>query len=192
MIWAVRNNERVMATKGAKALCPSCRNQVIPKCGQIKIHHWAHLVCECDSFKHGETLWHYRWKQRFPKEMQEVILKYDTELHRADIYTGSRVIEFQKSSISSNEIKAREMFYGNMIWVLDGSDFSKNFYVRDKGNYETFRWKWPRASWAFAKCPVFVDFESEMFEVKKIYPSTPCGGWGITWGLAEFYDWAKN
>ena len=36
------DSHRILASKGASAVCPYCRGPLIPKCGQIKLHHWAH------------------------------------------------------------------------------------------------------------------------------------------------------
>lgn len=44
--------------------------------------------------------------------------------HRADVLTPKGVIEFQKSSISTKEIREREQFYGRMVWVIDAVDFN--------------------------------------------------------------------
>jgi len=44
--------------------------------------------------------------------------------HRADIRTpGGLVVEIQHSGISSEDVAAREAFYGNMVWLLDGRNF---------------------------------------------------------------------
>lgn len=51
--------------------------------------------------------------------------------------TPKGVIEFQKSSISTKEIREREAFYGRMLWVIDALDFNleKTCYLHRK-NYE--------------------------------------------------------
>lgn len=52
----------------------------------------------------------------------------DGEVHRADIKTpGGIVVEVQHSAISDTERSARESFYGNMIWIVDGLPFRSNF-----------------------------------------------------------------
>ena len=114
---------------------------------------------ECDVFKEPETKWHFDWKDNFPKEIQEVIVKN----HRADIRTKEGlVIELQNSSISSQQIRERENFYSNMIWILNGNTIAKNLKIGIKlreFNYKIriFNWKWFHKSWLSAKKPIFVD-----------------------------------
>ncbi|MES2826988.1 MAG: competence protein [Bacteroidota bacterium] len=75
----------------------------------------------------GETPWHRDWKLAFPADFREVCLtdQFTGELHRADVYTScGRTIEFQNSPITSEELRSREAFYPNLIWVLNGKKFS--------------------------------------------------------------------
>lgn len=52
----------------------------------------------------------------------------DGEIHRADIITSTGiVIEVQHSAITDLERHSRETFYQNMVWILDGSGFKKQF-----------------------------------------------------------------
>ncbi len=165
------HNEIILATPISKALCPFCRGEVISKCGEINIWHWAHKnKKECDSWSEGETEWHLNWKNRFKPQEREVTLEKHGLKHRADIYLSpfenhperKVVIEIQKSPISSEEIFERECFYGSMCWIFDGSDFSERFeiYKTKKEypkNYE-FVWKHPRKSILSCKLPSYIDF----------------------------------
>lgn len=186
MLYAVSSTgEKVTATSGDRAKCHCCGGELVAKCGSIVSHHWAHLSKDCDPWSEPETEWHRRWKSLFPKNSCEVVIGR----HRADVKVGGTVIEFQKSSISPEEIKKREDHYGKMVWVLDGSGFCERFRLRrqlDCGCW-SFRWYHPRLSWCAATKPVFVDFtESEgedfdaddMFCIKKIFHEIPCGGYG--------------
>lgn len=138
MRFALVNNKRIEAEKGLNGICPGCFKPVIAKCGEKKIHHWAHKRSEvCDSWWENETQWHRDWKDNFPKECQEVFLP-DTitgEKHIADVKTTHDIIiEFQHSAIDPQEQRAREEFYKNMIWVVDGT--------RLKLDYRRFcKWK---------------------------------------------------
>jgi competence CoiA-like predicted nuclease len=118
-------NNRISPTKtGQQAFCPGCMGEVISSCGKIKIWHWRHKVSECDSWYEPESEWHRNWKECFDSNEREVIIKKDDVWHRADVYTKKGiVIEFQNSSISPEEIQAREEFYDKMIWVLNGQKF---------------------------------------------------------------------
>ena len=171
---ALKNNKRVEASPGQTASCPVCGDSVVSKCGQIKVWHWAHKSADCDHWSEPESEWHKNWKNKFPLHWQEVVIGK----HRADIKTPVKVIEIQSSNISSGDIIERERFYGDMIWILKGEDFEDNFELRHRGDIHTFRWKHPRKVWWNAKMPIFIDFQKGFFEVKKIHPQTPCGGYG--------------
>jgi competence CoiA-like predicted nuclease len=170
-------NERLTPIKGVAAVCPMCKTPVVPKIGEIYVPHWSHKsIQDCDTWRESETEWHRNWKEEFPNENQEIIIGK----HIADVkLENGLVIEFQNSSISSEEIKERENHYGNMVWIVNGNDFFYRFGLRFKKTYYSFRWKNPRKSWCFASKPVFIDFGEDIFLIKKIYKNTPCGGWGI-------------
>lgn len=125
MKYALLNKQRIEPQKNIKnAICPICGKLVIPKCGNIKIHHWAHTTdSQCtDNWWENETEWHRQWKDNFPKECQEYIMHDDItgEKHIADVRTKTGfVIEFQHSSIKPEEQQSREQFYKNMVWIVD-------------------------------------------------------------------------
>ena len=92
--------------------------------GDIKVWHWAHKSKKmCDHWWENETQWHRDWKNCFPEEWQEVVhFAEDGEKHIADVKTPSGlVIEFQHSAIKPDEQRSRELFYRNMIWIVDGT-----------------------------------------------------------------------
>lgn len=124
MKFALRNGEKIEAKKGVNdAICPICKALVIPKCGEVKIHHWAHKKkIECDHWWENETEWHRDWKNHFPADWQEIVhTSDDNEKHIADIKTPSGlVVEFQHSPIETEEIMSRNNFYKNIVWVVDG------------------------------------------------------------------------
>lgn len=170
MLWGIKNGEKIQATPKERATCELCGKEVIAKCGEIKVWHFAHKQdFECDSFGEQETEWHREWKNYFPKEQQEVIIEHPIffedgctfpKKHRADIQTKeSLIIELQNSPISPQEIKEREEFYGNMVWILNGIKLCSGLRFRkNKGNNNlTFRWKSPPKSWWFAKKNIYVD-----------------------------------
>lgn len=176
MILAQQSGERVEATPHARAKCPQCSEEVIAKCGEINVWHWAHKAdFDCDNWAKHETVWHRDWKRLFPIEWREVIVGN----HRADVKTPHQVIEFQNSPIASTEIREREIFYGSMIWIVAAGNYRHQIDIRNKDTHFTFRWKHPRKSWWAATRPVFLDLEDGMiFEIRKVYRNTPCGGWG--------------
>ncbi len=178
MQYALINGMRSEPVKGSTGICPTCNNRVIAKCGSIKVHHWAHHGInerDCDIWWENETDWHRNWKNRFPEEFREKSFKdlVTGENHRADIFINSGVtIEFQHSRISLEEIKSREAFYSNLIWVVDGSMYKKDFIKIQKWIF------WPFAKrkelyyfnsfcdiippdWKSCSVPVFFDFSSQ-------------------------------
>ena len=59
MQYANVNGERREASPNAKGECPLCGSEVISKCGNIKIHHWAHVSgSECELGKEPESKEH--------------------------------------------------------------------------------------------------------------------------------------
>jgi len=123
---------RIEATPKAKGLCIGCKAEMIARCGSQRIHHWAHKNKseQCDHWWENETEWHRNWKASFPIGWQE-IRHEDTrtnEIHIADVKTPNGVvIEFQHSSLKEIEKSAREAFYKNLHWVVDGTRLPNDF-----------------------------------------------------------------
>ncbi|WDD92819.1 hypothetical protein Bsp3421_002850 [Burkholderia sp. FERM BP-3421] len=74
---------------------------MVAKCGRVKVWHWAHKGKKpCDPWYESETQWHRDWKDKFPREWQEVV-DHDAqsgEIHIADVKTPhGLVLEFQHS-----------------------------------------------------------------------------------------------
>jgi hypothetical protein len=119
----INTRTRVRPSRQQQAICQCCEEELIAKCGNFRVHHWAHKNSHCDSWWEPETEWHRNWKSKFPEEWRESI-KYDTinnEKHIADIYNPKNdlVIEFQNSPISLDELSSRESFYNKLIWVVN-------------------------------------------------------------------------
>lgn len=95
--------------------------------------HWSHRGTRtCDQWWKPQTEWHRDWKNHFPEAWQEIIHRsVNDEKHIADVKTESGVVlEFQHSNLLREEREAREMFYQNMVWVVDGQRR-----VRDKERF---------------------------------------------------------
>lgn len=184
MKFADINGCRAEATKGIQGRCPVCREPVIAKCGDQRIHHWAHKSNKsCDPWWENETSWHRNWKNLFPKQWQEHVFtdSQTGERHIADVATPHNlIIEFQHSHISSDERKAREVFYTSenrrMIWIVDGTRL-KNDYKRFSENLETYSKKLKdgifeisnpkkifNEEWCSSSVPVIFDFKGESTE----------------------------
>ncbi|WP_425537515.1 competence protein CoiA [Phaeobacter gallaeciensis] len=133
MRFANTHGQRTEAKPGASGACLGCGEDLVPRCGKQKTWHWAHRKRgTCDSWREGETFWHRAWKLRFPDNWTEVVRTSCTgEKHIADVVTSSGlVIEFQHSHIHDREMRAREDFYPQMIWVVDGTRLK-----RDRSNF---------------------------------------------------------
>ena len=131
MKYAILDGNKAEAKPGLKGQCPSCGSELIPRCGNIKIHHWAHKsVKMCDNWWENETQWHRDWKNHFPVEWQEVVqIAEDGEKHIADVKTSEGwVIEFQHSYLKDEERELRDRFYGpKLVWVVDGDRTKTSF-----------------------------------------------------------------
>ena len=194
MKYALVNNQRVEAEKGLKAICPCCGNPVTAKCGEVRKKHWAHIkTSHCDKWWESETLWHRTWKNLFPSDWQEII-SYDEqsgEKHIADIKTPKgMVVEFQHSYIKPEECHSREMFYKDMVWVVDGKRLQRDYKrfikafqdgeVHQIQNRPVFLIDFPEEhlpnNWLNSSKPVFIDF-NEIQEAKEFIDTNrfmPC------------------
>lgn len=179
MRFALVNDEKTDPQPKLHGHCPHCGEEVISKCGRVKIWHWAHKSREvCDPWWENETEWHRAWKDNFPKEWQEIsALDPETrETHIADVKTShGLVVEFQHSPMPPEEMAAREHFYGNMIWIVDGlrSEFDLSYFRLGLGSTPIqtnplaygFEW-WGRSrfihNWSGAKSRVFIDFGNSL------------------------------
>jgi competence CoiA-like predicted nuclease len=143
MKFALINNIKSEAVKGAIGICPCCRSPLIARCGDLKANHWAHNgKRKCDTWWESETNWHRSWKNEFPIDWQEIIIQDEktNEKHIADVKTiHGLVIEFQHSYIDYNEQKSREIFYNNMVWVVDGARLKHDYprFLKAKRNFKT-------------------------------------------------------
>ena len=121
--------ERVEATPKSIGVCPCCGSEMIAKCGNRKVWHRAHKSKRmCDHWWESETQWHRDWENRFPEDWQEVDhFAKDGEKHIADVKTeDGLIVEFQHSFIKHEEVKSRENFYKQMIWLVDGQRLSRD------------------------------------------------------------------
>jgi competence protein CoiA len=177
MKLAFVNGEKTEATSGAKGVCPSCGSELVAKCGEVKVHHWAHKGNRnCDSWWENETEWHRAWKGQFPLHWQEFVHKAENgEKHIADVKTDQGwVIEFQRSYLNPEERRSRDNFYPKLVWVVDGTrrkrDEMQFFNALEKGMpvgrnpyiRRTFSDKCTLLrEWEGSPSPIFFDFGKE-------------------------------
>jgi len=142
MKYALVKNIKSEAKKGLKGYCPICASELTAKCGESKLHHWSHKKTRnCDPWWETETEWHRSWKNNYNTDWQEFSFEdpNTSEKHIADIHTTHNlVIEFQHSSIDPKERKSREIFYKNMIWVVDGTRLKRD-YTRFLKSFKNFK-----------------------------------------------------
>ncbi len=193
MRFAEVNGVRSGPQPGLKGSCSSCKGDVVAKCGKFVGWHWAHKArTHCDKWWEAETEWHRAWKNRFPDDWQETPLvdQATGELHIADVRTPSGlVLEFQRSTIALEEVRARESFYRRMVWVVDGckGDADKFNFSNGRGRPNTdglARFRWFGRGSLFARwhttTPVFIDFGDHGFwRIMRFDPTTKEGMAGI-------------
>jgi len=200
MIWAMdHHGGRIKASPNKEGYCSLCNEELIPKCGSVKIWHWSHKInTDCDDWYELESEWHIKWKNEFPKEGQEV----KVENHFADIKTKEGlVIELQNSPLSAETIHEREQHYKRMIWVLNGETLAKGLEIRKKITCYGFKWKHFPKSWLEAEADIYIDLEWGLLKIGKIYENSityennngdkvtkiyPISGWGKLISKEEF------
>lgn len=191
MRFAFVDGVKTEAKPKLTGVCPCCGGETVAKCGRFKIHHWAHKdKTTCDPWWENESEWHRGWKSYFPAECQEIVFKSATgEKHIADVYTPNRwVIEVQSYSIDDLEARSREAFYGQMVWIVNGSknEFDKiNFGNSLCGPHlgdpmlRNIHWMGRGkllAKWGVATKPVFFDFGVEtVWQLLSYDPATKKG-----------------
>lgn len=103
MLTASVNGSRSRPIPGVLGECPFCGSEMIARCGEIKVHHWAHKSkADCDPWWEPETDWHRRWKNEFPIGWQERVFtdRDSGERHIADVQTlAGLTVEFQHSRL---------------------------------------------------------------------------------------------
>ena len=134
--YALVNGKRtdiVDAEIGVHGVCPLCNAELAPRKGKIRNWHWYHVSGrQCDDWYEAKGRWHRAWQAQFDEEWQEVpvvkTLADETTKHIADVKTPNGwTIEFQYSHISVESVKAREDFYGSMVWVVSGTRLKKDW-----------------------------------------------------------------
>jgi competence CoiA-like predicted nuclease len=174
MIQALDDNKNlILSSLGVKAFCPMCNQQLIPKCGKIKIHHFAHKGNhDCDPWYEPMSEWHLTWQQ-LARPFVEIIIEREGIKHRADIgFPSGLIIEIQNSKLSHAQKSERENFYKNMFWILN----AKNWEVKKIGGPNIFNdllfSMQPRQSWfvnSQNEFPIFLhDKDNEIIQITEI------------------------
>lgn len=114
--------KRVRASPNSNAVCPHCEQEVISKCGGIKIWHWAHKT-KCIYETEPMTEWHLWWQNI--AENAGCIIEHIIGGHIVDAVDFSKktIYEFQHSPISSDDLRHRSFNATNqgykINWIFD-------------------------------------------------------------------------
>jgi len=166
-----------------RGTCPCCGGLLIAKCGQINAHHWAHdRQDDCDAWSEPIGPWHLWWQNLVRPEFAEVV----RVPHRADIVgNGDVVVELQHSSISAEDIAAREAFYGDMVWLFDAT---QRFAYVKSGKRAFFSLGQTKHLNLCTK-PVFLDFGFDVVQLERFTDAiTMVSGFG----LVRSREWFAN
>ena len=158
MMYANINGEKSLAFPEQRAKCPSCGDELIAKCGQIRIWHWSHLAeNDCDAWTEPESEWHLGWKKHVSADRVEVVIERSGVKHRADIIAANgAILELQASPLSPQTIQGREIFYKNMAWLYHVT-WADRLHYGKRG----FWWKHGAIAQTFITKPLFWEFEDE-------------------------------
>ena len=125
---SIEGERRAPRKTGERATCECCGVEVIAKCGEVIVEHWAHKRGkDCDQWYEPESQWHRMIKSILATpDRQEVVLRHGGASHRADVVLGNGVVvEVQRSQLSVKAVAQRESFYQSvapaMVWVLPSS-----------------------------------------------------------------------
>lgn len=200
MLYSLINGEKTIASielkknKITRGVCDFCGKPTLLRAGECNIPHFAHIELspDCEGSE-GETEWHKNCKSAFPSEQVEITFSHNGVVKRCDVKTPYKIIEFQHSPITSDEIEEREKFYmgvyGDMIWVFDLTSAYKEgrFQIREPkyGCGNNFTWKKANKHIFTCRRPVFLDLgEDKLFHMINIYASK---GYGSN-GYGQFVD----
>jgi len=121
---------RLLAHPNSIAYCPFCGMEMIPKCGVIKIWHWAHKQ-SCPNCEYvSETEWHINLKKIALDSGCDIEVRLGKNIADVFVPKQNRVVELQNSSITGDEIiTCTQNLIECIILNLPPSKINKN-YVR--------------------------------------------------------------
>jgi hypothetical protein len=173
--YANVDGEKRLPFPGGRGKCPLCGGLLIAHCGPIYTHHWTHdKKDDCDTWSEPIGPWHLWWQNLVRRpEFVEVA----RGPHRADIVgNGGVVVELQHSSISAEDIAARETHYGNMVWLFDATQRFASVKSGERAFFSVGRTK----HLELCEKPVFLDFGFDVVEVERFTDAiTKVSGFGL-------------
>lgn len=138
MLYGITDNgTRIRAHKDATAICPHCRGPLVPKCGEVVIHHWAHKEAKNCPYSSGTTYWHYEWLVNFDDLAEKGWeVEYFLKSVRFDAFNAQKkqAVEFQRlidldyarAKISLCESEGIKLF-----WLISPHLFKNFIYTRN-------------------------------------------------------------
>ena len=148
---------RIMASraqKGGTFYCQGCGEDLILKRGKIRHAHFSHKSGAICSFITNKTEWHYEWQKCFGEENAEKVFQIAGYKHIADIQIGDKIIEFQHSNISNEDVAERCQFYKSfgfdVVWIFDAQKEVEErklwCYEKRKGLNWLYEWARPNGA----------------------------------------------
>lgn len=138
--------------------------------------HWRLQEGNYDGWAFPDGVWNLEWKLKFPKTLVEISVQGNTEKHVADVRTNTGlVLNFQARSLDEKQLKQREVFFGQMLWIFkaDGWDLElmqnptrykttegrdKKLPTSDAYGWIKFKSRHSKSVYKACKMPVFLDF----------------------------------
>ena len=198
--------DRIEATPGARARCACCDSEVIAKCGDVNVDHWAHRHGEaCDPWVETENDWARRWKNAFPQEWVEQVVVRGGKRHFVDVAHPDGIYLFLRSkTLDKDTVRKREDFFGatNCVWLFDATEGDFDIRPQMKGRRlespklkVKFRWKQAKKRVVYPKGYTYVDLgkRAEMgykvLLIKDMYIMAPNYGTGTLFASQGFAEW---
>jgi hypothetical protein len=105
-----------------RGICAHCGGTMIARRGALRTWHWAHETATPDCEAGKESEWHLAWKALALDDTQEI----QVGNRRADVLApGGYAVEFQKSSMTAEEVHGREDDWstqGGVVWIFCAID----------------------------------------------------------------------
>jgi len=169
MIYAKdKNSNYITASKKAFAVCPCCSTELIPKCGEEVVWHWAHYPnVNCIYSSYSDNNYSYDWKLRVKGNKCEV--NVDGTITDIIGFDSTQIFIYrnQQERVIDNICNSKSK---KSIWICNGIDHE--LIEENRPLKETVK----RAIWNnpvypllsnIDKIKLFIDYQNinKMFEV---------------------------
>lgn len=143
MLYGIKDSgARILPEKNLRAFCPYCKNNLVAKCGKIKVHHWAHKETKGCPYSYGMTDWHYNWLIYFDSlKSQGWEIEYFYDSIRFDAFNPIKrhAIEFQRI-IDLDYIERKIQICNNvgikLFWLINPQLFASFVYTNQFNEYK--------------------------------------------------------